>query len=92
MTRVRRHNPTALELAEQGLGAHDAQHALVVDRPQLAVQLSRDPTIAVAGELQHNALDGITECNVALRLAGRVGTLVDPRPADAQQLAELAHR
>ena len=68
VARVSRDYPGALELAEQGFLAHDPQHALVVDRPLLAMQLLGHAPIAIARELQHNPLDGVAQRSIALRL------------------------
>jgi hypothetical protein len=53
----------------------------VVELPVPTVQLGREPSVAVAGELQHTGLNGIAERNVTLGLRGLMWSR-----------AELTHR
>jgi len=67
MGRVGGRPETTLELAQKRLLAHDREHPLVVDRPASPVKLSGDPTVAVAGELQHDVLYGVPQIEILSR-------------------------
>jgi hypothetical protein len=74
-----------LELAAQRLPTHNAPHARVVELIVLVLRRGRRAPIAIPGELQHDALNGVAERDVARRVRRLVQPLVEPRAADAQQ-------
>ncbi len=93
--RVGRHDEAPLELAQQGLLAHHAQHPLVIDRspfPARSAQCMGHPPVAVAGEVQHDPLDGVASgdplryCGSPIRDGMRVMRVVPPA-AEAEPAA-----
>ena len=58
MSRIGRSDHEAfLQVTQQRLLAHDAQYPLVIDCHALSRQGMRDPSIAIAGKLEDDALD-----------------------------------
>jgi CBS domain-containing protein len=87
---MRRFSP--LELAQQRLLAHDAQHALGVDHPAPAVQFVRHPPVAIARALQHDGLDRLAQRQrLQFRRRGPLAG-IPPAPTEVQRRTQPAHR
>ena len=74
----------AFELAQQRLFPHDAQDPLGIDHPALTAQGVSDAAVAVAREVQHDALDRLPQrhrLGVRLRRSRRAYHQLRLRPS-----------
>jgi len=79
-----------LELTQEGLLPHQAQHPFVVDGPPRPLQRLGHPPIPVAGKCQHQVLDRRPERPLLrVGLGGLAGVV--PAAADVEEGAQMAH-
>lgn len=89
MPRIGRLNhKTFFQMTQQALLPHDAQDSLVIDHLSLSPRLMGHSSIAIAGKLQDDALDLISQGNLLFIFSRCSHLLIVPTAADSKQLTE----